>query len=30
MQVVIDKMNDLLGAEAFTASQVREFVQGLV
>lgn len=30
LQVVIDKMNDLFGAEAFTASQVREFVQGLV
>ena len=29
-QVVIDKMNDLFGAEAFTESQVREFVQGLV
>ncbi|MBM7460755.1 type I restriction endonuclease subunit R [Rhodococcus coprophilus] len=30
LQVVIDKMNDLFGAEAFTQSQVREFVQGLV
>ena len=30
LQVVIDKMNDLFGAEACTASQVREFVQGLV
>ncbi|UGT53960.1 type I restriction endonuclease subunit R [Nocardia asteroides] len=30
LQVVIDKMNDLFGAEAFTASQIREFVQGLV
>jgi hypothetical protein len=30
LQVVIDKMNDLFGAESFTASQVREFVQGLV
>ncbi len=30
LQVVIDKMNDLFGAEAFTASQVREFVHGLV
>ncbi len=30
LQVVIDKMNDLFGAEAFTESQVREFVQGLV
>jgi hypothetical protein len=29
-QVVIDKMNDLFGAESFSASQVREFVQGLV
>ncbi|QSB06036.1 hypothetical protein JQS30_03685 [Natronoglycomyces albus] len=28
--VVIDKMNDLFGAESFTESQVREFVQGLV
>lgn len=30
LQVVIDRMNDLFGAESFTASQVREFVQGLV
>src|SRR5690606_29755045 len=30
LQVVIDKMNDLFGAEAFTESQVREFVDGLV
>ncbi|MFJ2026528.1 type I restriction endonuclease subunit R [Streptomyces sp. NPDC087897] len=30
LQVVIDKMNDLFGAESFTASQIREFVQGLV
>ncbi|MEV7093279.1 DEAD/DEAH box helicase family protein [Amycolatopsis sp. NPDC051045] len=30
LQVVIDKMNDLFGAESFTGSQVREFVQGLV
>ncbi|WP_432006419.1 type I restriction endonuclease subunit R [Streptomyces parvus] len=30
LQVVIDKMNDLFGAETFAASQVREFVQGLV
>lgn len=30
LQVVIDKMNDLFGAEAFSAAQVREFVQGLV
>lgn len=30
LQVVIDKMNDLFGAESFTDSQVREFVQGLV
>ncbi|WP_439028789.1 type I restriction endonuclease subunit R [Gordonia terrae] len=30
LQVVIDKMNDLFGAEAFTQSQIREFVQGLV
>jgi type I restriction enzyme, R subunit len=30
LQVVIDKMNDLFGAESFTESQVREFVQGLV
>jgi type I restriction enzyme, R subunit len=26
---VIDKMNDLFGAESFTQSQVQEFVQGL-
>ncbi|MEU7811833.1 DEAD/DEAH box helicase family protein [Pseudonocardia sp. NPDC049154] len=30
LQVVIDKMNDLFGADAFTNSQIREFVQGLV
>ncbi|WIX83321.1 DEAD/DEAH box helicase family protein [Amycolatopsis carbonis] len=30
LQVVIDKMNDLFGAESFSESQVREFVQGLV
>ncbi|MFF0820593.1 type I restriction endonuclease subunit R [Micromonospora haikouensis] len=30
LQVVIDKMNDLFGAESFSASQVREFVRGLV
>ncbi|UVS80184.1 type I restriction endonuclease subunit R [Actinokineospora sp. UTMC 2448] len=30
LQVVIDKMNDLFGAESFTAWQVREFVLGLV
>ncbi|WP_426505404.1 type I restriction endonuclease subunit R [Dactylosporangium sp. McL0621] len=30
LQIVIDKMNDLFGAESFSASQVREFVQGLV
>jgi type I restriction enzyme R subunit len=30
LQVVIDKMNDLFGAESFTESQVREFVNGLV
>ncbi|MCD4532498.1 DEAD/DEAH box helicase family protein [Nocardioides sp. cx-169] len=30
LQVVIDKMNDLFGAEAFTESQVREFVNSLV
>lgn len=30
LQVVIDRMNDLFGAESFSASQVREFVQGLV
>lgn len=30
LQVVIDKMNDLFGAESFSAAQVREFVQGLV
>lgn len=30
LQVVIDKMNDLFGAESFSVSQVREFVQGLV
>ncbi len=30
LQVVIDKMNDLFGAESFAESQVREFVNGLV
>ncbi|SEB29347.1 type I restriction enzyme, R subunit [Rhodococcus pyridinivorans] len=30
LQVVIDKMNDLFGAEVFTQSQIREFVHGLV
>ena len=30
LQVVIDKMNDLFGAESFTQSQIREFVNGLV
>ncbi len=30
LQVVIDKMNSLFGAESFIESQVREFVQGLV
>ena len=30
LQVVIDKMNDLFGAQSFAESQVREFVQGLV
>jgi len=30
LQVVIDKMNDLFGAESFTQSQIREFVLGLV
>ena len=30
LQVVIDRMNDLFGAEAFTESQIREFVNGLV
>jgi type I restriction enzyme R subunit len=30
LQVVIDKMNDLFGAESFSESQIREFVQGLV
>ncbi|WP_030891283.1 type I restriction endonuclease subunit R [Streptomyces sp. NRRL F-5053] len=30
LQVVIDKMNDLFGAETFAQSQIREFVQGLV
>jgi type I restriction enzyme R subunit len=30
LQVVIDKMNDLFGAESFTESQIREFVHGLV
>ncbi|MFB9662904.1 type I restriction endonuclease subunit R [Glycomyces mayteni] len=30
LQVVIDKMNDLFGAESFTQSQISEFVLGLV
>ncbi|WP_017933102.1 type I restriction endonuclease subunit R [Nocardioides sp. Iso805N] len=30
LQVVIEKMNDLFGAETFAESQVREFVTGLV
>jgi type I restriction enzyme R subunit len=30
LQAVIDKMNDLFGAEAFADHQVREFVQGLI
>ncbi|MEU8238521.1 DEAD/DEAH box helicase family protein [Actinoplanes missouriensis] len=30
LQVVIDKMNDLFGAESFSASQIREFVLVLV
>jgi type I restriction enzyme R subunit len=30
LQVVIDKMNDLFGAESFTNSQISEFVQVLV
>lgn len=30
LQVVIDKMNDLFGAESFAESQIREFVLGLV
>jgi type I restriction enzyme, R subunit len=30
LQVGIAKMNDLFGAESFTASQIREFVQGLL
>lgn len=30
LQVVIEKMNDLFGAESFSAAQVRDFVQGLV
>ncbi|MCX5155576.1 DEAD/DEAH box helicase family protein [Streptomyces sp. NBC_00291] len=30
LQVVIDKMNDLFGAESFAEYQIREFVQGLV
>lgn len=30
LQVVIDKMNDLFGAESFAESQIREFVNGLV
>jgi type I restriction enzyme R subunit len=29
-QVVIDKVNDLFGAESFTRSQIQEFVGGLV
>ncbi|MHC5264207.1 type I restriction endonuclease subunit R [Streptomyces sp. UC4497] len=30
LQVVIDKMNDLFGADTFAEYQIREFVQGLV
>lgn len=30
LQVVIDRMNDLFGAESFAESQIREFVVGLV
>ena len=30
LQVVIDKMNDLFGAESFAESQIREFVQRLL
>jgi type I restriction enzyme R subunit len=30
LQVVIDRMNDLFGAESFTQSQIQEFVQGLL
>ena len=30
LQVVIDRMNDLFGAESFAESQIREFVLGLV
>ncbi|MFC0623641.1 type I restriction endonuclease subunit R [Kribbella deserti] len=30
LQIVIDKMNDLFGAESFAESQIREFVLGLV
>ncbi|MDP9820334.1 type I restriction endonuclease subunit R [Nocardioides massiliensis] len=30
LQVVIDKMNDLFGADSFAESQIREFVNGLV
>jgi hypothetical protein len=30
LQVVIDKMNDLFGADSFTQSQIQEFVNGLV
>ncbi|MFF6884585.1 type I restriction endonuclease subunit R [Streptomyces sp. NPDC012421] len=30
LQVVIDKMNDLFGAESFAEYQIREFVQSLV
>ncbi|MCK9923350.1 DEAD/DEAH box helicase family protein [Frankia sp. AgPm24] len=30
LQVVIEKMNDLFGAESFTQSQIREFVNSLV
>ncbi len=30
LQVVIDRMNELFGAESFAESQIREFVQGLV
>ncbi|WP_433955351.1 type I restriction endonuclease subunit R [Janibacter indicus] len=30
LQIVIDRMNDLFGAESFAESQIREFVNGLV
>ncbi|CAM4187602.1 type I restriction endonuclease subunit R [Janibacter anophelis] len=30
LQVVIDRMNDLFGAESFAESQIREFINGLV